>query len=412
MNDQQNSIRALIVAILLSAAIAGGTVYYWTKNQQPVTPQQPQATTTPSVQTPIATTTNAAKTPVVIYTEEIKQTMDEKQSRSFSTVRIMEKVGNDVPVLLADNIGKVGEYAHDFKLSPDKKTLYISLESKMQKLDLATKTLTDFFTPKKQVQSYLISKDGKRMYIWDQIYASTTDAGYYLHLLDLTTNTDKILKQGTLADGTYLFISSEREDGILTLVKAMGEGSVPWSFNPKTGELRSVPEIPSTLLHEISSTGKYIASNTEDVAAICNDIFGGISSIFVINDSYTGKKIDTFGIKNMATDILGYSPGDTEILFSSYAALSKPTPENKGSTKDCENYKPTKTYYRMSIGTGKPVAVANYQEVLNQWNPSSTNFDSKYVSISDQQVQYVITYKGNEIFRPATKQQVVEYFEQ
>ncbi len=394
----------LLSVVLVTALLVGGGVYFWMKNaQKTVAPA-------PVTQTPIVTTTNEDKVPVIIYTEEIKDT--DGEGRSWPTVRIMKKVGSAAPELLADNIGKVGEYAGAYALSSDHKTLYINLESKLQTLDLATKKLTNFFTPKKQVSSFKVSNDGKYMYVWDQIYASTTDYGYYLHRLDLTTNTDTILKQGTLPDGTYISIVQERSDGILVLMQSLGEAWAPWTFNLATKELRTVPGTVGGL-QGTSGAGKYLSLSTDDVPSMCDDFFGALPSMYELLDSYTGNKVDTFGIKGKATDILGYSPDDSEVLFSSYQSMEKGTTDDyKQTTKECEAYAPVKTYYRMVIGSGKPVLVTDYQAILDQWHPNgSTNFDAKYVTVGNN-AQYVISYKGTEIFKPTMKQQMIESFEE
>lgn len=354
----------------------------------------------------------SADIPVVIYTEEVKQSLDPVGSRSYPTVKIWEKVGDQEPILLADNIGKIGEYAGSFRLSKDNKILYINLESKMQKLDIATKSLTDFFTPKKQIQSYLITNDGKSMYIWDQIYASSTDYGYYLHLLDLTNGADKILTQGTLPNATYLFINAVRDDGILALSKAMGEASEPWSFNPEKDELRKVPGMSPALYGGVSRDGKYIAVDTKEVVNVCNDFFAALPSIYELRDSYTGEIVDSFGVSDKATDILGFSTDDSEVLFSSYQSLIKAKSTDYNETqKECSSYAPVKTYYRMVVGTGKAVKLTNYQEILDQWGLSSAakSFDLKYVT-ENGETHLVVSYKGKKIFTPKVNQSIVEYY--
>lgn len=401
MNQQKNSLILGITIGLLMALIIGG-IYFFINNKQ--------ANNRSSVEQQAS----KEKTPVVIYTEETSKT--EAKNRSWPTVNIYKKTGTDPsakPELLTSNIGKVGEYPNSFTLSPDKKSLFINLESKLQKLDLATKNLTDFFTPKKQIQSFIISEDGKRMYIWDQIYAASDDYEYALHQIDLTANTSTILKEGTLPDGTFIFINHERSDGILTLSQALGEAWHPWYFDLKTKELQKMQNTyPSPWLSE-SDHGKYLMDKASDVPTICNDFFGALPSTYDILSIPEGKKIDSFGTKGQAIDILGYNKDDTEVLFATYPSLEKSDSSDYSEMqKQCQKYDPPKTYYRLKIGTGTVTPVSDHRELLASWGKETSNFEMNYRSINSSQSQYVISYKGKDLFLPGSNQSVVEVFEE
>lgn len=408
--NQQNALRTVLVTILITALIAGGGVYAWMSQQAKKVQPQPQATSAPTPAiTPTPQTTVAAGTPVAIYTEQTKEV--DGKGRTWPTIKIWKKVGDQQPALLADNIGKIGEYPNSFLLTPDNKALIVNLESKLQMLDLETKVLKDIFKPKKQVQSFIFSRDGKRLFIWDQVYASSNDYEYFIHSLDLSTGAVKLMKHSNTG-GNFFFFSGEREDGILAVDQAMGEASVPWYFNPKTAELKQTPGTSASLYGMSSSTGKYVASVTSSVQNICNDFSGEDASTFNLIDRVTGKVVDAIGVKDNATQIVAFSPDDTKVMYKSHAPfIETPGQTQEDRRLECNVPKPA-TWYVKTIGGSAATSLtkADAAAMRASWYPKTAYFDAQYVAISDNEVAYVLTYKEKEFFRNRNKVSLVGYF--
>ena len=80
--------------------------------------------------TELVDTVSDEKVPVVIYAEEVDSV--DVDGRNWPTVNIFKKTGNNLPELLLENVGKVGEYPNSYMLYPDKSKLLINLESKLQ----------------------------------------------------------------------------------------------------------------------------------------------------------------------------------------------------------------------------------------------------------------------------------------
>ena len=301
--------------------------------------------------------------PVVIYTEQIKTTSSE--SRAWPTVKILWKIGNAQPDTLAE-VGKIGEYPNSYQLSPDKKSLLINLESRLQILDLTTKELRDLFIPKRQVLSMTYSPDGTQLFIWDQKYAPRDgDNSYYVHRFTISHRTDEILKQGV--SESPFFGSVWREDGKVILDEVHGEFSTPHYFDLKNNQITRTPGNYASGL--LSVSGKAMAVVKDWTDDVCNELGGDAPSMYKIIDPVSGKTLGTVGSPNNRVSILAFSPNDTEVFYQT----EKPWTNRKDCNKTTE-----KSYFKALIGTNQVVLINNPAELLRSWNRNYVGATTSY----------------------------------
>lgn len=344
-------IGALIVLLVGTIGVAG---YYIFQNKSISQTKQPIPTNNQNAfQTTETPKPQVEHLPVVIYTERIKTTDD--NSRSWPTVKIMRKVGDAEPEVLAE-IGKVGEYPNSFQLSPDKKFLLVNLESKLQILNLETKELRDLFTPKRQVLSVSYSPDAKQLFIWDQKYASRDeDRSYYVHLLTLENQQDQIVKQGNSV--RPFFGSVWRNDDKVLLSEAHGEFSRPWYYNLTNNQLSETPGSFASGL--VSESGKVMAVVKDRTDDICNDFSGDAPSVYNVIDPVSGDILGTIGSSGNRVSVLAFSPDDNEALY----VTEKPWTNQDDCNKD-----PEKNYFKAQISSGQATKLSNVADVLESWN--------------------------------------------
>lgn len=316
-------------------------------------------TTTPAASASTATTTATTKqyTPVLIYAEEIAQTSDPTTHRSYPTVKVMRKVGTTDAEELA-RVGKVGEYPQAFLLSPDNKKLYINLESKIQTLDLSSKKLSDFFTPRKQVyNNFVFSPDGTRMFIWDQIYTSTNDFSYYVHDLNISTKKDTIIKSGQSNENIY-FPMVWRNDNKVLLGAPKGDFSDLWSYDLSSNELK---QTAGTYVGVISNDGMISSTYNKSIDDPCNDMSGSGSSILNLIEPISGNVIGTAGDASKISSVIAFSSDDKQVLFGTTPVREK----SKCNTPS------TTSYFTKNIATGStPTAVSDLSATLGSWGAS------------------------------------------
>jgi hypothetical protein len=354
-------IGVLIVLLVGSLGVAG---YYIFANKNIPQTEQPIPTNNQNVsQTTETPNSQAEHLPVVIYTERIKTT--DYSSRSWPTVRIMRKVGDAEPEILAE-VGKVGEYPNNFQLSPDNKFLLVNLESKLQILNLATKELKDLFIPKRQVLSVSYSPDAKQLFIWDQKYAPRDgDRSYYVHLLTLENQQDQIVKQG---DSVRPFFGSVwRDDNKVLLHEAYGAFLKPWYYDLINNQLSETPGSFAAGL--VSKSGKVMAVEKDSVGDVCNDFGGSASSVYNIIDPVSGNILGAIGGSGNRVSVLAFSPDDKEAIYQAEKPWTK--------RDDC-NKTPERNYYKVQISSGQATILSNVADVLKSWNVNYVSATAEY----------------------------------
>ncbi len=347
------------VAVLVILLLVGGGYYLGTQKKvdTQVTPT-PYSTTDIITSTPLSTTPTpkVSSTPLsttLLYTE-VSGTVN-TPGRAYDVVKIFRKVGSAKPELLA-TVGKAGEFPSSFVLSPDKKTLLINLESKLQALDLSSKALTTVFTPKKQVFDLVYSPDGTRIFIWDQIYApSNNDYAYYVHDFNLSTKKDTILAQGT--EQQIYYPVEWRKDDVVVLGIPKGEFSGIASFNVATKKLYTTPGNFSQGV--VSQTGMRMATYEKSIDDACNSFSGSANSTHKIIDPVSGKEYANIGASDKRVSVIAFSPDDEMVAYSEQASRT--------SQNDCDQEQ-SSTYYQASAeSTGTPTVVNDIDALLNSW---------------------------------------------
>lgn len=378
----QNSNRNLkiLVGVLIVLLVVGVSVasFYILGNKTVPKNEQPNPTNNQSV-SPTAEIPATEHLPVIIYSQQIKTTNN--GSRTWPTVRILQKVGDAAPEILAE-VGKVGEYPIGYQLSPDNKFLLVNLESKLQILNLATKELKDLFIPKRQVLSVSYSPDAKQLFIWDQKYApGDGDNSYYVHLFTLANQKDQILKQGTNA--TPFFGSVWRSDNKVVLSEAHGEFSTPWYFDLANNQISKTPGSFASGL--VSQSGKTMAVVKDSVGDACNDFSGSAFSVYNIIDPVSGGILGTIGGSGNRVSVLAFSSNDREALY----VAEKPWTNRDDCNKNAE-----KNYYKVEISSGQAAKLLNVSDVLKSWDVNYVGATADYdynkstwsISVSGQRI--------------------------
>jgi len=349
----------LVVLLIVALGTAGFYIFRnknVSQNEQP-TPVNNQNTSQ------VTETPKSERSPVVIYTQQIKTT--DNGSRTWPTVRILQKVGDAAPEILAE-VGKVGEYPSGYQLSPDNKFLLVNLQSKLQILNLATKELKDLFIPKIQVLGVSYSPDAKQLFIWDQ--KDTPGDGnnsYYVHLLTLANQKDQILKQGTSAKP--FSVSVWRSDNKVVLNEEGGEISRPWYFDLTNNQISKTPGSFASGL--VSQSGKAMAVVKDSVSDVCNDFSGSAFSVYNIIDPVSGSILGTIGGSGNRVSVLAFSPDDKEALY----VAEKPWTNRDDCNKNAE-----KNYYKVEISSGQAAKLSNVSDVLKSWGTNYVGATADY----------------------------------
>ncbi|MBP9718174.1 hypothetical protein KBD59_02640 [Candidatus Gracilibacteria bacterium] len=362
---------------------------------------QTSPTPTPSTDTPVTPVTPVTPPvePIIsplekpfIYTENIRTT--DANNRGWPTERIWVRSETTEPKVLVEEIGKVGEYPNSYDLSPDGKKLYVNLESKLEQIDIATGARSTLFTPKKQVNNLIFSSDGKTMFIWDQIYASPNDFGFYLHKIDLGTGTATTLASGDTG-GKYMFISAIRDADTVILQQALGEASRAWFLTVKDGKIHEIPGASGDLYLSISSNGRYVATVEKTIPNICNDFSGSEASLYILRDSVTGEKIRTLGEMGKGFSRLSYAADGSEVIYA--------TAPPYANVNECETPRTTSYYRVKTTKDALPVAITEAQAdtLHREWYPNNS-FDIKRTENA-----WEVSRNGKKLFEVPLKYDIV-----
>ncbi len=326
----------------------------------PISPMEAPTSTIPSAEPIVVEMYNPPETHIlatlqdrVIYTEVANGIRDSE--RTWPVMGIFEKIG-DAPAEKLFEVGKVGEYAYDVRISPDKKTILINLESKIQVFDLATKHLKDVFLAEGDVLGVVFSPDGKELFVWDQIYAGAGEGGllesYILHRVNIATKEKLVLKTDT-ADESFS-VDVWRDDNKILLTST--QGTQLYFFDLRTHEMRQTPDMDTEGVGwlMLSRSGNRAAFVTDFISDACNDMSGDAPSMYKMIEPVTGKSFGTFGLKDHRVYVMGFSPNDQEVLYS---AEKPPLTQENGA---CDQ-EPSKTFYRKHLATGRTTSLTKVQ---------------------------------------------------
>ncbi len=355
---QQN--RALIITIIVFAIalfIAVGLItlrnYFFTK------------LTTEENTTEIEIVGDEEDLTKVIFTEELDTFSDLDSDRNWIKVRIWRKIGNNEPEVILDQIGQKDEYPLNYQISPDNSRLFINLESKVVSLDLETLELEDVFVAEDKVQNTLFNESGDKFIIWEQDFPESPD--YKVHEYDLADKSLNELASGTNQENNYLFPAYLRNDDILLLWEGY-ESVRPFYMDLNESEVKS-PNITPGLSNKYSSTGKYLATSTEAIDDICNEVYGVSPSTYEVYDAISGEKRSDFGQSEKVNQLLAFSKDDSEVLYQTYTIPQ--------SYDECGSLE--KEYYLENIESdSEPQSIENHEEVLAEWNENYTDYFYDY----------------------------------
>lgn len=316
--------------------------------------------------------------PVAFFATETGS--ERSENRSWPTISLhVKEEGKDAEVL-AENIGKVGEFPAGFMMEASNRRILINLESKLTSLDVGTGALTDIFTPNKQILGMIYANDEKRMVVWDQIYANE-DTAFFVHELNTETGDTKVLHEGD-TEGKIFVPLRVRDDNTLLVLEALGEAAIPWTFDLNSGHMQPVPgHEEAGLFYGFSEHGNYLLAPNEIAEDVCNALLGMIPSSYSLVDPLSGEEVGTFGVDDRHNALVAFSPDDSELLFASFVPTQNP--------EDCGRQQEPEAYYRFALG-GEPVVLKNYKTVLAEWESHQAAFDYTLVAGEDA----VLNYEG------------------
>ncbi len=328
------------------------------------------------------------KIPVIIYTEEMKGT--DTSTRHWTTVKIMRKKGNKESEELAV-VGKENEYPSDFVLSPDRKYLLINLETKLQLLNLQTKQLEDLvFLKKNNFRGAIFSQDAKKILIWDQDYASQ-DKEYIVHVLDVETKKDQVIKTDVLSIASYLYPLIWRNDNMVLLVEPRGEIANLWLLDLKNNSVLKPPK--SLFVGNISQSGKLMSVPKFSVSDSCNAMTGSAAGSFEIIEPITGELIDKVGDDKKEINLIEFSKDDKEVLYSEVLPILTIQPKGDdpfGNCTEAQNKRDkTRTYYVKNLINKSVKQITDLSRLPSEWDGNYIGAGIKFVNNKSH-----ITYLG------------------
>lgn len=300
----------------------------------------------------------------VVFVHEVSQLQSEEQL--WPEVRIMHRTGNNPPEVLA-TLGKVGEYPSTIRLTPDRRSMFISLESKLVRYDMSTKEIRDFYIPTGSILDFTFSPDGSQVLILDQADAN-------LHVIDIVTaNVNKAYIGKASMDSIFIW----RSDDMLLGYASKGEGGWSVNFNLKTGREENGTD---GTYGALSSDGylKAVPMNKEKDATVlyCYER-GNYSPAFTsVIDSRTSKEIERFGDENHYTAFVAFSPDNREVLYYQENLVSDPN--ECTSTDRIVDRK----YYKMDINgmnqVNQPIMVEDHLSLLTGWGINKLGVGEDY----------------------------------
>jgi len=367
---------ALTTVVIL--AIATGIYYFY------LAPKSDKEITTDSSSDSDNSITE--KSAYLLYSETISETNNAE--RSWPTVNIYRTIDGGSKDLLA-SVGKVGEYPNSFYITPDKTKLLINLESKLQILDLSSKTIADLFFPEHEVGGIVFSPNGEELLIWDQNYASN-DKGYSIHRFNLSTKADTILKKGTMGEKPqYLTPYSWRSDDKIALMEPMGEAVDYWYFDLNDAKIKE-SAVSTGSVYIAGNQGTLIATASGSVGDICNEMSASTPNAYDVADNVSGVKAGTISSGSNYMSVVAFSPTDTEIMY-----YTTPPTTDKATCDQAS----AKTYYTANVASGKSTPLADYRAKLKEWGID--NIGASYSNSADGKISNIVL--GDQVLATSAK---------
>jgi hypothetical protein len=363
-------------------------------------PNENATTSVVTTQMQAIATSTIAGVPTIIYSERTK-TINTNE-RQWQTVTIYRKIGSQMPEALA-SVGGVGEMPGRYRLSPNKRYLSISLETKLDILDLQTKQLRTIFTPTQALNGAgAFSPDSSKLAVVDGSvyhYANNQQDKSILNSIDIATGKDTVLK--TEESLLYDDVQEWRPDGTLIVALSLPKGSGGDDlsyFNPADSSIHEIGTYTGESPGYLIGNGMRIALPSPDAASPTCDVF--LTDFYAITDPVSKKAYGTVGVKSTAVDILGLSPDRTQVLLKV---------RSDSSHVLCGTLSATSEYYTQSISGGAPVRVSDLSKLTSSWNIEVSPFiETKSLPMSsDNRFPDSIVFAGKEIIRSSDEAQVI-----
>ena len=303
---------------------------------------------------------------VLLFVEEIDSLST--AGRSWPIHRIMRKVGDAQVEFLAE-VGAIGEYPAAYELSPNKEFLLISLEHKLQVLDLATKELSDLFVPHYRIDNMSISADGGRIFVWDMDPYDGDDSVYRFHEINMHTKESRILMTEQDIPDYY---SSAMYQRVMDI-------------DPYAVKALPVPAKGIERYDFLSDV--YTAYPTKRIASACS-MSSDRPSHFMIRD-HDGKEVREVGIAGKIIEMISSAPDGDRVIYKT----QDPFPESF----DCsyEIFRPT-DYYVVAMNSGETYSVttAEVSALLQQWNVPYVGGEESRIDPDAYGNEYIIAIFG------------------
>ena len=367
--------KIMAMALFVSLPFIG---FYFGINYQKLQQSIETLVTDPEKDTPtpmVTSPSDKSDQPIVIYSQQISQ--QNTANRSWPTVKIFRKIGNNTPEVLIPSMGTVDEYPSDYVLSPDKKTLLINLENKFVLFDLQTKQIYKTITLEHggNYRGVNFSPDSNKLFIWDHQYAGA-DRSYSVYIYDLKTgqktplSVDQSLTQS-------LSVEKWRNDNIIILRQPMGDYSNLWTYNLNSNKLENKNQIYG----RISENGQIMV--VEDFNASkedpCNEMMGTDIGGYKFIDPSSLKQVDSLYGDDKVVHYVASSLNNQSFMF--YTMNPIKTPDTGFELPLCDQLNQQKfdsrQYILKTIGSSS-IPVEDPLVVINSWKPTLTGWEIPY----------------------------------
>jgi len=381
-----------LISIIVVAIISGLSIFLWgnfysTSSKLISNPNQDSDQSLTNSPTPDKSES------VLIYAEKISEVSD-GSGRLWPTLKILRVVNNGQPEVLVPSIGQVGEMPTDFLISPDKKSLFINLESKLVAIDLATKEVKDIikFEYGGNYRGTTFSPDGSKLFVWDQNYGSN-DGNYSVYTYDLETKEKTALKSGTLKT-ISMIVHNWRNDNKILLFEPLGEYAELWVFDLNDKSLVK----KESGAYWISDNGMLMAVPISTVSDPCNALSGSGNGAFNLIEPVTQivkDKIEGNGKQILSINI---SPQGDQIIYSTANLID---PNKVVDISNCDNLsilqQASIQRYLKKLNES-PLLITNPEDIIKSWGVYEIAYMKPYPGGMNSYIQ-----NGSQVITGATE---------
>jgi len=315
----------------------------------------------------------------LLYTTLVREISTNGRTRPI--YNLWQRMGNNEPELLLENVGGENQYPHDFILGPNQEWVIMLLETEVQLFNLKTEEIVNVHTA--NIPDAVFSPDGK------SILLLANEENLTVYEYDIPTRTLEVRTQ--IAGKKYppeFFIENWSGGDYVNLSLALGEWSNPFRLNLITGELTDMPLADNTPERKISDDGKYYFYSANTVPAGCPFVSVMPSTLNVLKQP-TDEVIGRFGETDMVIEIVAFSPDGDALLYT-----VKNKPELETDAFDCDEYYNSAPVLAYSLNlpelTKREVALTEIDTIKEEWNGASVLFTTKRYDNETDEVVYKV----------------------